>query len=75
MHHAAGVARDPREKTMTKKHFKALAEALKRARTEVKAGDTADYAIDGLQIAIMDICDAANPRFDRDRVAAAARRE
>jgi hypothetical protein len=51
---------------MTKKHFKALAEALKNLRPEDK--DSAAFHMwKHSCAAVADTCRTANPRFDRAR--------
>ena len=53
---------------MTKKHFIAIAAALKFARQEMDEGNTAPkLVIDNLSEDIALICARTNPNFDRSR--------
>lgn len=55
---------------MTKKHFQAVAQAVRRQRNDAD-GPEALSAIDGLIWTLADVFSQFNPRFDRSRFFAA----
>ena len=52
---------------MTKKHFTAIAAAFNRAHGHAMLEPNPHLAIIHLAHAMADICQASNPRFDRER--------
>lgn len=56
------------EKVMTKKHFQALADALKSVRDDAMGKTVSQYEIwEECCAAISAVCGDHNPRFDRSR--------
>jgi len=54
---------------MTKKHFSAIAAALKM---EMDRDDVSHYTVRRIANSLADICKSSNPDFDRDRFMKAA---